>query len=68
MHTVRFFTADGRKAGEETFPTRRAACTAARQFVTRDGLNSYQTATRGGKTTYSHSYGEREAVVKEEGA
>ena len=63
MYTVRFFTADGRKAGEETFATRQVACTAARQFVTRDGLNKYHTASKGGKTWYIHSYGEREAVV-----
>ena len=65
MTTVQYFTADGRKTGEETFAERRDALQAARRFVTRDGLNSYQTATRGGKTTYSHSYGEREAVVME---
>ena len=65
MCTVRLFTADGQKAGEETFPTRRAALIAARQFVSRDGLNAYNTSTRGGTTTYAHSYGEREAVVVE---
>ena len=63
MPTVVFYTADGRKAGEETYDTIREAQAAARKFVSREGLNSYKTIRGTHQTRYYHSYGEREAIV-----
>jgi hypothetical protein len=50
----------------ETYATRREAHARARQYVTRDGLNTYRTQRRHAATRYYHSYGEREALVVED--
>lgn len=63
MATVRFYSADGSKVGEETFASRREAQHAARRFVSRNGLNTYKTRRQATMTRYYHSYGEREALV-----
>jgi hypothetical protein len=62
---VVFFGADGRKAGEATYPTRQEALIAARAYVSRNGMHSYKTRRNGMHTRYFHSYGEREALVKD---
>lgn len=67
MTRVTYYTADGRKAGEETYETLRQAQQAARQFVSRSGLNTYKRAALPtGGVKYFHSYGEREAIVRGE--
>jgi hypothetical protein len=67
MTSVTFYTADGQLAGRQTYATRREALVAARRFVSRDTLNRYRTHQQeGGTLRYYHSYGEREALVREE--
>lgn len=66
MYTVIFYEASGKRSGEETYTTRHAALTRARCYVTRDGLNTYRRRSHGTQVTYYHSYGEREALVREQ--
>lgn len=66
MTTVIYYDAGGRQAGREEYTTRREALTAARRYVSRNGLNTYRTRTHGTQRTYYHGYGEREAIVRDE--
>lgn len=67
MPTVIYYTADGKKVGEEAFGTLAKARKAAREFVTRNGQNTYKRqALRADGVKYYHSYGEREAIVRED--
>lgn len=65
MARVQYYTADSRKVGEEVFDRLADAQKAARDFVSRNGLNTYRTKREGDRTRYYHSYGEREAIVRE---
>lgn len=66
MATVLYYDATGKKVGEEIFAQRRDAQQAARQYVSRNGLNTYRTRREAQteQTRYYHSYGEREALVR----